>query len=502
MENTSAPPATISRNALWLLLLLFPLVMVAPFVGLYFLPLALIFVLSVFYIAASGRFTLARVFDLPVYLTAFVLLNFAFAPLEALWNPENMLVDLHGDIRVLTPALLLVLLGMIAFWTGCKLIERRPVRVRQVLPQQDKVSRIVAISVLLYLIGFVSKIYLLRAHLFAYTADLDLYQENLASAQIFMFSAQFATIGLVMLGIEKFSGQPRFGITALFWAVFFFECVWGLISGMKSMLLNNLLAVAVVSTLLGGKLAKKWVIAAALGLVLLYPLYNSYRSVVRGEAAEDITDFGSAARALNIAMTVGAQAEGSSDWVDSGSSKSVSRLDLLQYFGVILNLGGQAREIHGDGRIWMIPFYPFVPRVIWPSKPVLDDAARFSEVLGFGKGTSTAVTYPADCYIWAGIPGILAGMFLLGLFAQRYTNAISGITTKYQILKYTVVLLTCFRLEFGVVELWTMLLKIVPVLFIVGWLAYGSRARKVSTNGFWGRLPVISGKGPNLGVSS
>ena len=497
MENIFEKPAAFSRKGLWLVLPWLPFVLIAPLVGLYFLPLILLLVLSVLYVATSGRFTVTRVFELPVYLTALAVLSFAFAPLEALWNPGNMEIDFHGDVRVLSRALCLVLIGMMAFWCGCKLIERRS-GVRHVLVQRDKSSRIFTVTAALYAVGFLSKIYLLRAHLFAYTADLDLYQENLANAQIFMFGAQFATIALVMLSIEKFSGQPRFRITALFWAVFFSECVWGLISGMKSMLLTNLLAVAVVSTLLGGKLAKKWVVASVLGLILLYPLYNSYRSVVRGQAAEDVTDFSSAARALNVAMTVGAQAEGSADWVDSGSNKSVSRLDLLQNFGAVLNLGNQAKEIHGEGRIWMIPFYPFVPRVLWGSKPQLDDTARFSEILGFTKGTATAVTYPADCYIWAGIPGLLTGMFLLGLFAQHYTNDISGITTKYQILKYSVVLLTCFRLEFGVVELWTAVLKIIPVLFVIGWLAYGSGARKPVLITAWRSLPAGLGKNPSL----
>jgi hypothetical protein len=497
MENVIAKSGSMSKGALWALVLALPVVLIAASGGVYFILLASLVTLALLYVATSGKFTLSRIFDAPVYLTAFVLLNFGFAPLEALWKPENMEVDLHGDVRVLSRALGLVLAGMIAFWAGAKLIERRR-RERYVIPQEDKAGRIVAVAIILYLIGFVAKFYLLKAHLFAYTADLELYQESLADAQVFNFLAQFATIGLVMLGIEKFGGKPRFAISALFWTVFFSECIWGLISGMKSMLLANFIAVAVVSTLMGGKLAKKWVITAGLALVLIYPLYNAYRSVVRGQAAEDVTGFGAAARALNVAMTVGSQAENSNEWVESGSTSALSRLDLLQYFGVILNLGPQASDIHGDGRLWMIPFYPFVPRIFWSSKPQLDDTSRFSEVLGFPKGTSTAITYPADCYIWAGIPGILMGMFVLGIFAQRYTNSVSGVTTKYQVFKYSVVLLTCFRVEFGVVELWTALLKIVPALFVLGWLAYGAKARK----------PVVSfakpelSSGPNLGFSS
>ena len=478
MENVLSKSDSNSKGLLWALLAALPLLLLSSAGGVYFLLLAILVCLSVFYVATSGPLKLSRIFDVPVYLTIFVLLNFGFAPLEALWDPDNMMVNLHGNLRVMNKALGFIVVGMIAFWLGCKLVERRTVQPRHVLPQENKAGRILAAGIILYLIGFASKLYLLKAHLFAYTADLDLYKENLANAQVFMFGAQLSTMALIMLGIEKFSGKPRFGISFLFWTVFASECVWGLISGMKSMLLTNLLAVAVVSTLMGGKLARKWLIGAVVGLIVVYPFYNAYRAVVRSQATEGVSDFSSAATALNLAMTVGADAEGSNDeWVESGSTHTLARLDLLQYFGAILNMGDEPKEFHGDAKLWMIPFYPFVPRLVWSTKPVLDDGTKFSVALGSTETSSTAITYPADCYIWGGLAGLIVGMFCLGLVAQRYTNSISGITSKYQVLKYSVILLTCFRIEEGAFPLWTEILKVVPTIFVIGLIAYGFPSR-------------------------
>jgi hypothetical protein len=253
---------------------------------------------------------------------------------------------------------------------------------------------------------------------------------------------------------------------------------------MKSVLLINFAAVALISTILTGKLAKKWILAAMAGLVLIYPLSNSYREVLRGEAAVEVTDFGAAVEALSLAAAGGMQSTGgSSDWVQSGSENTLSRIDLLPYVSFILHLGNQASDLHGDERLWMIPYYPFVPRIIWPSKPVLDDSARLSETLGWGNETSTSITYPADCYIYGGVPGLLGGMFLLGLFAQRWTNALNGSISKYHVLKYSVLLLTCLRIEDGVFGLWVGVLKTLPSVFLIGWVAYGRSAYK--------RLPAI-----------
>lgn len=453
-------------------------------IALFLMLLVVLLTLSFLYIWSSGKLELARLFEMPVFVTVLAVINFGLAPLEAFIAPERLETNLQLGKRLLVAALLLVVVGMIAFWAGCKFIEPRHKRPRIVYCRPEGDSRAVAVAVLLYIIGFVSKIYLLQNHLFSYTASRDLMEENLANAQMFVWGSQFATIALLMLCIEKFTRQSDRFLSWLFWGVFCSECFWGLISGMKSVLLTNFVAVALVATVLSGKLARKWVVAAVLGLVIIYPLSNSYRTVLRGESAVDVTNFGTAAQALSLAAAGGMQQTGgSSDWLQSGSENTLSRLDLLPFVAAILNLGGQAAEIHGNERLWMIPYYPFVPRIIWTSKPVLEQGIRFTEMLGWGADSSTPVTYPADCYIYGGVPGVVFGMLLLGLFAQRCTNSLNGVISKHHVLKYAVLLLLCLKIELGVIDVWTGILKVLPVLFIIGRVAYApflpGRARQL-----------------------
>jgi len=254
----------------------------------------------------------------------------------------------------------------------------------------------------------------------------------------------------MMLCIEKLTCPSARLVRWIFWGVFCCECFWGLISGMKGALLINFVAVALISTILNGKLARKWVVAALMGVVIIYPLSNSYRNVVRGENAVEVTDFGAAAQALSLAAAGGMQKTGgSSDWLQSGSDSTLNRLDLLPFVAAVINLGDQAAETHGDARLWMIPYYPFVPRLIWHSKPILEQGQRFTEMLGWSVESSTPVTYPGDCYIYGGIAGVIGGMLLLGLFAQRWTNSLNGVISKYHVLKYSVLLLLCLKIEVG-----------------------------------------------------
>jgi hypothetical protein len=67
-----------------------------------------------------------------------------------------------------------------------------------------------------------------------------------------------------------------------------------------------------------------------------------------------------------------------------------------------------------------IPFYAFVPRLVWPDKPVLDQGVRFGQILliggfaGASSVTSIGMYHLADLFVSFGAIGVLIGMMVLG----------------------------------------------------------------------------------------
>ena len=116
---------------------------------------------------------------------------------------------------------------------------------------------------------------------------------------------------------------------------------------------------------------------------------------------------------------------GAKGWI-----RALTRLDLLTSVAQVLSLGTRASMVRGDVQWWMLPFYPFVPRFLWPSKPVLNESGWFTVALRGGSGnpatigSATAVTYPGDLYLQFGLLGIPVGMFVLGIIAQWFTNRV------------------------------------------------------------------------------
>lgn len=155
----------------------------------------------------------------------------------------------------------------------------------------------------------------------------------------------------------------------------------------------------------------------------------------------------------------------------------------------MLSLGPRASMVKGEVRWWMLPIYPFVPRFLWPSKPILDEGQRFSVALGSPESTSTAVTYPGDLYLQFGLLGIPVGMFVLGVVTQWFTNRVSGEVEARDLFVYAAVFLFGFWYETDAFSMWTSLIKLLPTLYILRLLIYGvsTQHRRLATS-----FPVLA----------
>jgi len=433
----------------------------------------------VLFIASRMRSGHFRFFDLPTFITIMAFVEFGLAPLGCFLAGVKLDDSFHGDYEAFIHALVLVVLGMIAFWIGAyRAAQRTPARAKSAavpvtFAASPPIDRPVLWAVSLYCAAFVVKAYFLQKLGFGYGASEQVYFKHLAAMQVANVVFQLGTYALVILAIERsfhpFSLERRM----LFWLVFVPECLWGLLSGMKGTLLQNFLLVAIVSSLSERKLKKNWLIAAFLGLVVIYPFSIRYRELVRSRSHEGM-DFGRAAQLSTMAFDEAAQEDSTAaGWLGSGATATLSRLNLLQSFALVISLGPRAPLLKGDERWWMLPIYPFVPRFLWPTKPILDKTRRFSVALGYGDQTSTAITYPGDLFFEYGLPGLLLGMALFGLFAQWLTKHFAVQGSKPSLFVYASIFVTVFFVtELDAFNLWCTLIRYTVLLSLVAWAVY------------------------------
>jgi hypothetical protein len=441
---------------------------------------------SAVFVASRIRQGKLQLFELPVYLTAIFLLEFGLTPLRNFIDPTQLNENLSADGRELVQALAYVILGTLMFWIGCELARPRernrlaPDRVAENPAGEPHKASVLIMLVALYAASFGTKLLLLENQLFSFVGSMEKYYEHLASMQVLNAISQLGTLALIIATIERYCARHDPLWRMIFVVVLSSELLWGLISGSKGALLQNFIVLALVSSFVQRRLNLRWLVIAFLALVLFYPFSNAYRSVVTGRDAVEVTSFAEAARAGQMALGELASpgANPGYSWRD-GLNSTLGRIDLLTCVAEVLTLGPRAGIVKGNVQWWMLPIYPFVPRFLWPSKPILQEGGWFTVALRGGSGdaatigTSIAVTYPGDLCLRFGLPGMLVGMFVLGVVAQWFTNRVNGKAEPRDLFVYASVFLIGFPIETDVFSMWTGLIKLMAILYVLRRLIYG-----------------------------
>jgi hypothetical protein len=156
-----------------------------------------------------------------------------------------------------------------------------------------------------------------------------------------------------------------------------------------------------------------------------------------------------------------------------GMDDTTSRLSTLTYLRDTLSLPDPS-VIQGTEKIWLAPFYPFIPRVLWPDKPIFNKGVRLSVALGRPPTTSSSVTTVGDLYTMYGTFGVAAGLFIYGVVLQLYMNWVARQSlSERQLFFYILMLFSLFTLGAYVVELITNAIQLGLFYLLISYLVYG-----------------------------
>jgi hypothetical protein len=434
--------------------------------------------LSACFVIPRVKASSKRLFDIPVFITIIGFVQFGLAPIYSLTNHSLTWGIVRSDFTSRLQALFYVVLGMVAFWLGCNHV--RPTKNSTVASRAEAISvgsTGAANSVLGWTLAFfaasaATNLYLLHEHLYYYAQSFRLYYEHLASAQVLASISQFGTYALVLAAVERYCHPSDNRRRLLFGVIFISQCLWGLISGMKGVLLWNFILVALISSLVQKKLRIGWVLAVVSGIILLYPFSNQYRFLIRSEGVE-VTSVATATKTVSQAFSGAVQRQsGLAGWLDSGARSTVNRLDLLESVSDVIWIGPRLANLRTREYWWILPIYPFVPRFLWPSKPVEDMGLQFNLALGGNNESAAAITYPGDLYLEFGLVGIIVGMFFLGVFGQWLSNKAGDALNKRGLFLYAAFFPSSVNLEADAFALWTGMIKWLAILSVVAWLVY------------------------------
>ena len=157
--------------------------------------------------------------------------------------------------------------------------------------------------------------------------------------------------------------------------------------------------------------------AAVVAVLTVFPIINASRS------GDDriLTPTASAPAVAEIGAQIGTIFREFTpiEYVQFAAEGLMSRSTGIDALSLLLKYDVSA-ELGNPTAYWYIPAYAFIPRVVWPTKPVLSQGTQFGRLLvnptsaGVDLVSSFGIFHIGDLLVSFGVAGVLIGMCVLG----------------------------------------------------------------------------------------
>jgi hypothetical protein len=314
-------------------------------------------------------------------------------------------------------ALVFVAAGLVMFTIGARLVAG-PVRRPPLLAFPARLAPSRLALIVAFLVALLGTLLGLATHTYGYLAA-----EGSASAfggltQAITFLAAFGGLVVLATALTYFGASER----GLLWPLVCFvgiETAIGFFIGVKGAALQPLLFVALAFLRSRGKVP--WLrigVVAVLTLTLLVPINDVYRKSLRN-------DNETPRQALTGAVS-GHTAVSSTHSVKAAYDYIFTRFRLVDSVALITRRTPRTFPYADGSRYWSLPALIVVPRVLWPEKPAIDDAAKFSHTyyeIPSDINTSTPITQGGDLFRNFGLVGLLGGLLAWGMVIGGWQRA-------------------------------------------------------------------------------
>jgi len=227
-------------------------------------------------------------------------------------------------------------------------------------------------------------------------------------------------IGLIALCYQRYRSKAALLLLAL---VIPPTMLFNFFTATKMLFLIPLLMIAFSNIVVTRRLRGSWVVGGLLFMVLFYPVARAYREYMQLNSFTTAQVLTSPGRAVNLISTFSSSTS-LPEHLREGMLSTAARLDGLGILSTIVRDAGTRVPFQGGWSLGYIPI-SYVPRLLWPGKPVLEIGQWVTDNYGAGPEieSSTGATWPGELFFNFGWTGLFIGMALLGLwfrFLEEY----------------------------------------------------------------------------------
>lgn len=275
-------------------------------------------------------------------------------------------------------------------------------------------AAIVTVGLLVWLAGtaamWIWNVYIVVAPT-AEATRLGLASVGAYTAAVLILGQMIQPLGVQILAYAHVINRSPL-LAGIFLAVVLFQVFMGFVFDAKGLTMIAAVLLIITTILVRGKLPLLWIAAAALFVVLAFPVLQAYRSVVH---QSDRSSRAQTAQHLGEAIEKSLQ---NTDKVNTGRDRAqtfIERTGVKHSVEIIVD-GTAAGVAFQRGATFAPIVAAFVPRVFWPDKPNVETGKLIVKEfhISDSEDLNYSPTHIGELYWNFGWPGVLIGMTVIG----------------------------------------------------------------------------------------
>ncbi|MEE3331768.1 MAG: O-antigen polymerase [Myxococcota bacterium] len=263
-------------------------------------------------------------------------------------------------------------------------------------------------------------------------------------------SGTYFGVGLLAIIHAKFKSKPAL---VLIYLLIPPAMAIAFLTGSKRFMLAPIMVAALGYYIANRRMDTRWIVAGGLLLMVIYPVAQFWRDVVlAGNQLGMVDVLARPGRAVSLISAFLANADLSMHF-EQGLQSATARIDAL---GVVTRIVTDT-----PGRVpfqggWTLAYVPisFVPRIIWPDKPVIMVGQWITDNYGGGPAirSNTGSAWIGELWFNFGYPGVIVGMGVIGAYFRILHEAFFRVFTVPACLSCLVILwATCTTIEMNLI---------------------------------------------------
>jgi hypothetical protein len=280
----------------------------------------------------------------------------------------------------------------------------------------------IGVILLIFLVGIGTRLCLVKAGVGGFFSDPSLRQTTLPYIQFLLLLDGLAEIGLVAY-FCAFLKKEKSTHLFVFLLMLLAQVACIFFQGVKGQILYNFFYLAVTYVVIRKSSPWKLLLGGVIVVVLITPVNLAMRDafvqkkLTAGNLGGMRTALLTSGRDLYAPETFSKTLAGSAETIVRNSAQ-------LEPLAMVINYVDQ-HHIRFYGESYWFLTYWFIPRAIWPDKPMVNRGLWVrTEVYGRSPTSSAPQTVPGDFYINFGLWGVVIGFFLFGFLQRAMTTGL------------------------------------------------------------------------------